>query len=634
MKYITPTFLVWFIFNISCLGQNPLDASLIADSLKSDADAVIRFSNTTYERKSAEKYSKTVHYAITVLNEKGKYLSGNAVFYDRNSNVSLLNLNMYNSNGILVGKHKKKDAEDYPANQSFTIFSDNRVKVFQPVINTYPYTVEYEYTLEYSGIVGFDIWLPQLGYNIATQRATLKFVTHDDYDIKYKILNHNIEFNKQQSNGLNTYVWSVKNLKAIETEPQIPHYLDIFPTVLLSPNNIEYEGTVGDFSDWNSYGKWVYSLIEGRDDLSEKTVQMVKNITDSISSKREKIKAVYHYMQSKTRYVNIALGIGGFQPMLASEVDEKGYGDCKALSNYTKALLNSIGITSYYAEIGNGSRQMIKFPDFASANQTNHIILCVPLPEDTVWLECTNQSIPFGYIGKGNSDRFALLITKDGGVLAKTPKYTSENNIRNSEINLKLSAEGDADFIIRSSSSNILFEDIFKLLNRSEKEQRDYLFKNLNAEGLSIAKMVVEETTNSSVEGKMYLEGYIGKYAVKTGSRLFIRPNYLLEDPVMESIQKNRKLDIYQAFGFTLKETLSIIIPENYSVEYIPKDTVYQSVYGNYRIHYIAERDKLSIEKEVKINKGTFHEDSFAEIAVFLKNISDRNSENIILVKN
>ena len=58
------------------------------------------------------------------------------------------------------------------------------------------------------------------------------------------------------------------------------------------------------------------------------------NETDPI----EKAKIVYKYMQEKTRYISVQVGIGGFKPMLAKDVDRLGYGDCKALSNYTKAL--------------------------------------------------------------------------------------------------------------------------------------------------------------------------------------------------------------------------------------------------------------------------------------------------------
>ncbi len=44
-------------------------------------------------------------------------------------------------------------------------------------------------------------------------------------------------------------------------------------------------------------------------------------------------------------------GIGGWKPMLVEDVRKKGYGDCKALTNYMRTLLQAAGIKSYYCII-------------------------------------------------------------------------------------------------------------------------------------------------------------------------------------------------------------------------------------------------------------------------------------------
>ncbi len=53
-------------------------------------------------------------------------------------------------------------------------------------------------------------------------------------------------------------------------------------------------------------------------------------------------------MQDKTRYISVQIGIGGWKPMLADDVNKLGYGDCKGLTNYTKALLEAVDVPSYY----------------------------------------------------------------------------------------------------------------------------------------------------------------------------------------------------------------------------------------------------------------------------------------------
>ena len=63
-------------------------------------------------------------------------------------------------------------------------------------------------------------------------------------------------------------------------------------------------------------------------------------------------------MQSRTRYASIQLGIGGYKPAPAMEVSEKGYGDCKGLTNYMSALLKEAGITSYYTWVKSGANRI------------------------------------------------------------------------------------------------------------------------------------------------------------------------------------------------------------------------------------------------------------------------------------
>ena len=81
-------------------------------------------------------------------------------------------------------------------------------------------------------------------------------------------------------------------------------------------------------------------------------------------------------MQKSTRYVNVSLGVGGWQPIAAKDVYKHGYGDCKALSNYMKALLKEAGITAHYTLVNAGARARRLLADLPGSS-FNHAILCV-----------------------------------------------------------------------------------------------------------------------------------------------------------------------------------------------------------------------------------------------------------------
>ncbi len=82
----------------------------------------------------------------------------------------------------------------------------------------------------------------------------------------------------------------------------------------------------------------------------------------------------------------------------------------------------------------------------SKVSASNPIILCVPLDKDTVWWECTNQNITFGYLPISSQGRYALLIKSSGGELVKTSSFRGNANTRISSIDFNLNEVGDVDF--------------------------------------------------------------------------------------------------------------------------------------------------------------------------------------------
>src|SRR5690606_36041786 len=103
------------------------------------------------------------------------------------------------------------------------------------------------------------------------------------------------------------------------------------------------------------------------------------------------------------------------------KVAVNNYGDCKALSNYMKALLKEAQIPSQLVIVKAGKNKDL-WADFSAIGQANHMILCVPMVKDTVWLECTSQRNPYNYLGSFTGDRNVILVSDEGGKVVKTPK--------------------------------------------------------------------------------------------------------------------------------------------------------------------------------------------------------------------
>jgi hypothetical protein len=613
------------------LAQSGFRVDLIADSLLDGSDAVLRFYKTSFDRNTVESYDFHVHYALTILNARSRNTARLLIHYDRNSEVSEVSGVLYNARGEVIGKLNKKDLNDYPYSTDYTLFSDNRVKTVSPSVHSYPYTVEYNYTVHYDATAGFGNWMPVTGFNVAAEYAELRVQTPSYLGIRYKSLNHPFEFQVDSSGERIIYKWVAKNVKSIHTAPDLPMYLDFMPVVMLAPNEISYEGTTGSYRTWNEYGKWVYDLISERDYLPEETEDKMRRLVDTIPDIREKVKAVYRYMQSRTRYVNIALGLGGFQPLHAYEVDQKGYGDCKALSNYTRALLKCVGITSFYTEIGNGISRELKYPDFASVNQTNHVILCVPLQQDTLWLECTNQNIPFGYIGAGNSNRFALLVSEEGGMLGRTPTYFSSDNLRLSKNMVEIAENGAAHISTCLEFIQAEYEDVAYLLDLSYKEQRERLLKNLLPDGFVIEDLDVEQISSESPHIRISMTSNVLKFASKAGKRLFLKPGSLFSRTDLKSVSPDRNQDIFKPVGYRHMDTVSIQIPKSYKLESKPEDIRLDSDFGTYSLKFVLKDNEIWIIRDLEVFQGRYNNSQFKAYNAFSEAILKLDQSRIIL---
>jgi len=631
VRVLIISILLAFIQGIKLDAQLHMSVTSIEDSLIEGSSAVIRFHHTRYERTALDRYEKTIHYAVTVLNTEGEDMARLRINYDRNSEVSEIQGKVYNELGIETGKLKKKDIEDYANNASFTLFSDDRVKTAAPAINGFPYTVEYNYTVKYKQVVGFPTWMPLPGFQVSCQNADLEIRTPKKWGLRHMELNGDFNFTEDHTEDVSTYRWSMSGLKPVVRESGLPNYLDFMPAVYLTPLDIAYETSTGSFNSWQDYGFWVYGLIQGRDIIPENRIQELRLMTDTISIKRDKVKAVYQYMQARTRYVNVSLGIGGFQPITAAEVDQKGYGDCKALTNYTRALLKSVGIKSFYAEIGSGSNRELKYPDFASVYQTNHVILCVPDESDTIWLECTSQTIPFGYIGKSNSDRYALLVTENGGVLARTTKYEYQGNRRESRTHVKLDPQGNARVSVSTEFRNGEFEAIDGLLSQSHREQQDALLEYLPMEGFQMESLNLEQKEDNQAVAQLDIVGTVGRLAVKAGTRLLIRPTYNFSYTNFGQLSENRAVDYHVDVGYVHQDSFNISIPEGYTLEKLPEDVSLEACGGSYQLTYRQKENAVFIYRKLSVYSGTYTKSQFEDINTFRNTLNRADRKRIVL---
>ena len=629
-KFLFPIILI-IAFGSSSKAQDEdlLLVSTIPAELKVKSNAVVRYDDIDIDIKAYNKLIFTNKRIVTIFNDQGDSKQGGTLFYDKNKTIKKLEARIYDAFGKEIKKIKKNDFQDVSAVSGSTLYSDSRIKYLNYTPIKYPYTIVLDIEVEYSSTAFLPGWRPIEGYYVSTQNADYEIINSSDVKVKIKTTN----FEDYNIEKLSDYHYSAKNLKSIKPESYSPSFSVFAPFLRAALTEFDMEGVKGVNNDWNDFGKWMHDkLLVGTEKLPENAKLEIKALTEGITDDIEKAKIVYNYMQEKTRYISVQIGIGGWKPMIASDVDRLGYADCKGLSNYTKALLNEVGVEAYYAVIY-GDRGIINIDKEFSATEGNHVVLCIPREEDDIWLECTSQTNPFGYIASWTDDRDALLITPEGGKIVHTTAYKTEDNIQTTKSVVILAADGSIQGKVDIETKGYQYalhegtqNESVKNQNLHFKEYWDYI------NNLTINEIKFNNNKDSIVFDE-HIELSVKNYAIKSGNRLLFQPNMFNRVTYIPTRYKKRTHDFEIVRGYTDVDEFSIEFDPNLEVEAMPKPVSISNKFGSYT--FITEKisdNQLIYKRTYILNKAYYAKEDYDEFRAFCASIVKYDKSKIVFI--
>ncbi|MES2854177.1 MAG: DUF3857 domain-containing protein, partial [Bacteroidota bacterium] len=629
-KYVSFLFLFFtsFIF-AQKIEYNSLN---ISDSLKENANAVVRLNQIDIAIASQRSMSITTKRVVTVLNEKGLSAIDAIESYDKRTNIRNIEATVYDILGKEIKKIKRKDFKDQSAVDGGTLFSDNRYLYLDYTPVQYPFTVVFDSEIETSTTAFIPKWYPSSDYFVSVEKSIL--------NVKYP---DNLGFKKMEFNFSNSKIdktidtttqlsYTATNILAQKQEDYSPVYNSIFPKVMMGLELFHLEGVDGNAKTWKEFGQW-YSdkILSGTTDLPDETKMKVKALVGDEKDPIKKAKLIYNFVQQKVRYISIQVGIGGWKPMLATDVDRLGYGDCKALTNYTKALLDVVNVPSYYTILYGDRKKLSIQSDFVSM-QGNHVILSIPNGNNYTWLECTSQDDPFGYQGTFTDDREVLVIKPDGGEIVRTKVYEDNGNTQISKGTYTLSANGDfsGKIAIASEGSQYSQKAAIENVQPTEKEAhyKEY-WENIN-------NLKINKISFSNDKDKIRLTENVEINAVNYGNflanKLIFVVNAFNQTNANIKRIRNRKNPLEIQRGFLDEDEITITLPSGFSTEFLPDNYELNSKFGEYKTE-VVKRDtsNLVYKRTLFVKKGLYSNKEYDEYRLFIEQISKNDNAKIIL---
>lgn len=609
-------------------SQNGYPVKEIPDSLLENADAVIRDDALQVNIVSNKKMTTKYHLVITILNERAKEDAYFSRVYDKLSSISGFRGSVYSPSGERVKKIKESDLGDISVNSASTLFQDTRKKYYDLEYPTYPYTVEYEWTETENYLFILPVWVALSDYERSVQSTSLQITYPSDIGLRTKVSNLVGDLQKDEKDGKTTLSYSQKNIRAIKSEPMSPYLIFKVPNINLGIDIINYDGFEGRQSNWNEFGASMHALWSNRDDISPALGAKFGQLKGKPIA--EIAEAVRLHLKENTRYVNVSLGIGGFQPIKASIVERTGYGDCKALTNFAYSLFKAAGVTTYPALISTFANDFIdeKF----TKSRFNHVILCIPNSKDSLWLECTNPTYNTGYLPSGDSNLKSLIFGPDGGKIVKTSKHSSSDNLQVRNTLLALTEIGDISGKVTTTGHNEQAETLLALSLISQEEQRKYILGTLTFSNPILSNISYKNYNTSDQKFEESYDISATKFASQVGKRMFVPVVPFDKQSLLTKLDK-RRFEIVKKSSYRDVDTITYKLPTGYKVEAIPSNQKISTEFGKYELSTTVNNGIITISKVVELFEGTYPPSKYNELYEFYKKMSSSDNSKIVLIK-
>jgi len=611
--------------------------------------AAVMYSEKIVTVQSADKIKILVRKAYKILRPDGRDHGLVLVSFNSHSKVTSLHGWCIPAQGKDY-EVKDKDAMEVsiPKITGSELISDTKDKLLQIPAADPGNIVGFEYEKEEQPMVLQTEWDFQEADPVRESRFTLQLPASWEYKTYWL----NSTGSKETAAGSNQWQWVMSDLKGLRTEDQMPPWDGVAGELIV--NFYPGGGANSDktFQDWRQMGAWYLGLTRGRRDLSPEIKQKVAALTADKPALQGKMLAIARFMQTDVRYVAIELGIGGVQPHSAIEVFQHRYGDCKDKATLMSAMLQEIGIDSYYLLI-NTERGGVTETTPAQIGAFDHAILAIKLPDSMgntsfvstiqhpklgklLFFDPTNSLVPFGEIGGYLQANYGLLAAPDGGELIPLPKQPEGTNGVDRKGMLKLDARGNlqGSFTETRRGDQAWSEREAIRTTVQDKDRAKRVESLLSA---SLGNFTLTKLSFINLEQISQPFGYeysfmAERYAKTAGNLLIVRPRVVgIRSSGLLETKEPRHFPVIFEGPERDTDTVEIEMPADYEVDDLPPPVDLDYSFASYHSKTEANGNVLKYTRSFEIKELDVPMNKMEELKKFYRVIASDERNTAVL---
>jgi hypothetical protein len=259
--------------------------------------------------------------------------------------------------------------------------------------------------------------------------------------------------------GRSTYTWEKKNVPAISMEPDMPPPSIMVPTISISS-----------MKSWTQVGEWTNKTFLPQTRVTSDIAEKAKEVVKTAKTRREKIEALFYWLEENVRYIGADIDRGGYKPHFADEVLKSRYGDCKDQAILLVSMLKAVDIEAHPAliDVGQGYGVDERVPSL----MFRHMITYVPDNKEPMWLDTTTGFAQFPHLQHSNHDKWAFVVDSGNGKLLKTPGLRPQDNHGTMYVTYSMKGETLERLLVIEATGDFseLLKTLFRLLSPDQQK--------------------------------------------------------------------------------------------------------------------------------------------------------------------
>jgi len=576
--------------------------------------------------------------AYRILAREGDSLAWIRLPFDPETKIS--GLKAWNLKGQAVHEAGMKDAVEVQFSaESGVLFDDNKMlMLFIPQVDV-DSIIAYEYERRHRPHILQDFWYFQQTYPVLRSRYELE--TPRDWEYRHRILNHPAFEPRSEGNVL---IWELTNLPAIPEEEGMPSRFSLAATLAVSyfPARDDRGAVRGQpFAVWDDVAGWATQLMEPRFAPSPEISETARRLGTT--------QAMGEFVQKQVRYVAIEIGIGGYQPHLASETFSNRYGDCKDKVTLLRSLLRARDLTLYPVLIDTNRRGVVR--DFPSPLNFNHMIAAIPLADvaaasaglfslldhpqrgKLLLFDPTDDRTPFGQLPPHLQGTSALLVDGGRAHIIETPIAPSSMNRRLLTGTLTLSSGGKVLGSLQETAwghtAAMEREDLQGDTHEGwVRRAENWIAASLP--GAAVRKISVSGLNDQGTLSQNH-EIEAPYFAQAAGDLLVFRPSLLKLRLPWPSSGEKRAYPFQFGYLRTNGHHFEFQLPQDFAVETLPEPVELVTPYASYRHKISLEGNRLASTAVLEIKTLTLPPEQVQELRDFFRRVEHADSALVVL---